>query len=109
MRSIVIVFATLMLLAPAARAGTVDPPLKTKVAKLDRAELNGVITSFDDAGFELMDYQKQKQTIRWEELSPDNIMNLHARLIQKGTPEQWFNLGKKLLTLPGGRPPADRA
>src|SRR5205814_7623669 len=37
------------------------------------------------------------------------IMTLHARLIQKGTADQWFDLGKKLLTMPGGRDPANAA
>jgi hypothetical protein len=36
-------------------------------------------------------------------------MNLHDRLVRKGSGEQWLNLGKKLLTMPGGRAPAERA
>jgi len=91
------------------RAATVDPPQRIKVVKLDKSVLEGLLTSFTESGFELMDAKKQTATVKWEELPPDVIMNLHDRLVRKGSGEQWMSLGKKLLTMPGGRAPAERA
>jgi hypothetical protein len=95
--------------SPLAHAATVDPPQRVTVLKLDRTEIAGLITSFNDDGFELMDAKKQTQRVRWDDLPPGEIMNLHNRLVRKGSGEQWLNLGKKLLTMPGGRAPAERA
>ena len=53
-----------------ARAATVDPPQRIKVQKLDRSELAGMITSFDEAGFEFMDLKKQTSKVAWDELPP---------------------------------------
>jgi hypothetical protein len=88
---------------------TVDPPARIKLQKLDRSELSGMIISYTENDFEFMDGQKQTSTVKWEELPPDTIMNLHDRLVRKGSADQWFALGKKLLTMPGGRAPAERA
>jgi hypothetical protein len=71
--------------------------------------VTGLLTSFDESEFELMDARKQMVKVPWEELPPDVIMNLHDRLVRKGSGEQWFKLGQKLLTMPGGRAPAERA
>jgi hypothetical protein len=94
-------------------AATVDPPLRVKAQKLDRSELAGLITSFDENGFELMDLKKQTATVSWDDLPPEVVMNLHNRLVRKGSPqdsgENWVKLGKKLLTQPGGRPYAEQA
>jgi hypothetical protein len=103
------IFVIVLLSAVIGLAGTVDPPLRVNIKKLDRTELSGQITRFDENGFELMDYHKQMSTLTWDEFAPGTIMMLHARLIQKGTPDQWFELGKKLLTMPGGRESANTA
>ncbi|MEA2734074.1 MAG: hypothetical protein QOE14_525 [Humisphaera sp.] len=95
--------------AALARGATVDPPQRIKIIKLDKTELTGLITSFTEDDFDLMDAKKQTATLKWEELPPDAIMNLHDRLVRKGSGEQWLNLGKKLLTMPGGRAPGERA
>ena len=92
-----------------ALAATVDPPQRIKVAKLDGTDVLGQITSYDDKEFEVMDAKKQTFKVAGEELPADVIMNLHDRLVRKGSGEQWLNLGKKLLTMPGGRAPAERA
>ena len=99
----------LLVTAPMARGATVDPPHRVKIVKLDQTEVAGMITSFTENDFELMDAKKQTSTVRWDELPPADIMNLHERLVRKGSGEQWLNLGKKLLTMPGGRAPAERA
>ena len=109
---VLIIVAALILfhsVAPRARAATVDPPMRITVSKLDRSPLAGMITSYDDEGFEIMDAQKQTTKVKWEELPPDTIMNLNERLVRKGTGDDWFKLGQKLLTMPGGRAPAERA
>src|SRR6266550_7286483 len=103
------ILAVVLLCSAAALAGTVDPPVRITAKKLDKTELAGQITRFDETGFDLMDFKKQTATYTWDEFDPNTIMTLHARLIQKGTAEQWFNLGKKLLTMPGGRDPANAA
>src|SRR5439155_9609344 len=90
-------------------AVTVDPPQKVKIQKLDRSELAGMITSYDDTGVQVMDANKQTQTITWDELPAEQVMTLHERLVRKATAEDWFKLGKQLLTMPGGRAPAERA
>ena len=102
-------FALFALAAPDLHAATVDPPQRVKLLKLDKTEVAGLITSYTEDGFEVMDAKKQTATVRWEELPPDAIMNLHDRVVRKGSGEQWLNLGKKLLTMPGGRAPAERA
>ena len=110
MRFAALVLAAAVLMAPlVASAATVDPPQRVKVVKLDKSVVEGLITSFTENDFELMDAKKQTATVRWEEFPPDVIMNLHDRLVRKGSGEQWMNLGKKLLTMPGGRAPAERA
>jgi hypothetical protein len=91
------------------RAVTVDPPIRIEIRKLDRSQASGRIISYDEDGFQLMDAQKQTTTVKWEELPPDTIMNLNDRLVRKGSGDGWFKLGQKLLTMPGGRAPAERA
>src|SRR5215203_5761967 len=103
------VLLAIVLLAPAAHGATVDPPQRVKVLKLDKSEVAGMVTSYTETDFELMDAKKQTHKVAWEELPPDAIMNLHDRLVRKGSGEQWLSLGKKLLTMPGGRAPAERA
>jgi len=102
-------FLILCGLVSATFAATVDPPQQVKIQKLDQTEVIGRITSYDDKGFDVMDTKKQTSTVSWDELSPDGIMSLHERLVRKGTGEEWMKLGEKLLTMPGGRAPAERA
>lgn len=109
MRRTALVLTLMLTVASAARAATVDPPLRVNIKKLDQSPLNGLITSYTDSDFELMDLQKQTRKVAWEELPPGEIMSLHARLVRKGSSEEWFTLGKKLLTMPGGRAPAEQA
>ena len=45
------------------------------VQKLDKSSVSGLITSFDENEFELMDAKKQTTKISWEELPPDTIMS----------------------------------
>ena len=101
----------LMLGASIAGAGTVDPPMRVHVLKLDKSELTGFITSYGDDGFDFMDAKKQTSKISWDELPPDVVYNLNDRLMSPRKPgaDDWFNLGKRLLTMPGGRAPAERA
>src|SRR5687768_9691218 len=101
MRRLLILFAILVPLAAAAglsHAATVDPPQRIKVTRLDKTDVVGQITSYTETEFEVMDAKKQTIKVAWEELPPDVIMNLHDRVQRKGSGEQWFNLGKKLLT-----------
>ena len=107
--TVLFAFTILAALTPLARAATVDPPQRIKVQKLDKSEVAGLITSYSEDGFELMDAKKQTVKVPWDELPPDVIMNLHDRLVRKGSGQDWFELGKKLLTMPGGRAPAERA
>jgi hypothetical protein len=103
-------FLLALVLASGVFAATVDPPARvTKLVKLDRTELAGVITSYDEAGFELMDNRKQTQKVAWEELTPDQVMNLNDRIVRRGSSDYWMALGRKLLTMPGGRPSATKA
>jgi hypothetical protein len=108
-RSLVLAAITILLLTSSVHAATVDPPQRVKIVKLDKSVVEGLITSFTENGFEVMDAKKQTAKVAWEELPPDAIMNLHDRLVRKGSGEQWLTLGKKLLTMPGGRAPAERA
>src|SRR5690348_1046239 len=105
----IVCLVALVCLSPLALAGTVDPPIRVNIKKLDRTELSGQITKFDDKGFEFMNYKKETNTFTWDEFAPDTTTTLHARLIQKGTADEWLELGKKLLTMPGGRDPANAA
>ena len=107
--SALVLAAAVVLAAPLARGATVDPPQRVKVVKLDKSVVEGLITSFTESDFELMDAKKQTATVNWEDLPPDTIMNLHERLVRKGSGEEWMKLGTKLLTMPGGRAPAERA
>src|SRR4030095_15380186 len=95
MRLVLIVFVAAILAAPLAHAATVDPPQRVKVVKLAKSAVEGLITSFTESDFELMDAKKQTATVKWDELPPDTIMNLHDRLVRKGSGEQWMTLGTK--------------
>ena len=101
----------ILLCGEIAAAGTVDPPLHVHVVKLDKSVLSGLLTAYTDDSFDVMDARKQTQTVQWDELPPDVVMNLNERLLAtcKPTADDWFKLGKKLLTMPGGRPAAERA
>src|SRR2546423_15540187 len=88
---------------------TVDPPQKVKINKLDRSELAGMITSFDENGFELMDANKKSQTVAWDELPADAVMTLHDRLVRKRNAEGWVKVGEKHLSMPRGRRRAGEA
>ena len=107
MRLVIVILTCLF--ASLSLAATVDPPQRVKVTKLDRSELTGLITSFNDDSFDVMDAQKKTQTVHWEELPPDTVFNLNNQLIRKGTADDWLKLAKKLLTMPGGRGPAERS
>jgi hypothetical protein len=98
-----------LLVASTSLAITVDPPQRINVQKLDRTPLTGLITEITADDITVMDAQKQTQTIKFEELTPDVVMNLNERLLRKGSGDDWMALGKKLLTMPGGRAPAERA
>jgi hypothetical protein len=109
--SLAILFA--LAAPPPARAATVDPPQKIKVQKLDQSEVDGRITSYDQDGFEVMDLKKQTSKHSWDEFPPQTGIDLYKRLIRRGSPddtaEKWLDFGKKLLTMPGGRAPAEQA
>src|SRR5687768_10983301 len=102
MRRFAFVFA--VLLVSSALAATVDPPARINMKKLDRSDIVGVISTYDESGFEVMDAKKQTQKITWDEMSAGDVMTLHERLVRKGSADQWMTLAKKLLTMPGGRP-----
>jgi hypothetical protein len=105
----VVIALTLLATIRIAFAATVDPPQRITIQKLDKSAVSGLITSFDDNEFELMDAQKRTTKVGWDELPPDTIMNLHDQLVRKGSGDQWFKLGQRLITMPGGRAPAERA
>ncbi|MEO6436173.1 MAG: hypothetical protein ABIP55_10505 [Tepidisphaeraceae bacterium] len=113
MRRLMFALAVAVVTASFARAATVDPPQRIKIQKLDRSELAGLITSYSEDGFEMMDVKKQTSTVTWDELPAEAVMNLHNRLVRKGSPqdsaENWLNLGKRLLTMPNGRAFAEQA
>ena len=88
---------------------TVDPPIRVSATKLDGSQINGLITSYTDAGFELMDPKKQQQTITWDQLPPQKVFALNTQLNRKPTGEDWMKLGKKLSTMPGGRAVAEQS
>src|SRR5207244_1313180 len=102
MRCFSFVFAAL--LTSSALAATVDPPARISMKKLDHSEITGVITSYDDSGFEVMDAKKQTQKIGWDEMTAGDVMTLNERLQRKATADDWIKLAQKLLTMPGGRP-----
>jgi hypothetical protein len=56
-----------------------------------------------------MDAQKQTQTITWDELPAQKVFSLNAQLNRKPTADDWMKLGKKLLTMPGGRAVAEQS
>jgi hypothetical protein len=101
--------AAIAVLVSVSFGATVDPPQRVKITKLDRSEVSGLLTSYSDDGFEVMDAKKNTQKVSWDELPPQTIFNLNVQLIRKGTGEDWFKLGKKLLTMPGGRAPAEQS
>ena len=68
MRLTALALAITLLAGPLVHAATVDPPQRVTVLKLDRTEIAGLITSFNDDGFELMDAKKQTQRVRWDDL-----------------------------------------
>ena len=75
MRFLIASFSLLCLITYAL-AGTVDPPQRIKITKLDRTEFTGLVTSYADEGLEVMDLKKQASKIAWEELSPDAAINM---------------------------------
>src|SRR4051812_7098392 len=96
----------LLFVSVIARGATVDPPQRIKVSKLDRTEVSGLVTAYDENGLDVMDAQKQVSKVPWEALPADAVINWNERLVRKGTADDWFNLGKKLLAMPNGRGPA---
>jgi len=101
----------LLLTAKIALGGTVDPPMRIKVLKLDKSELTGVITSYSADDFTVVDAKKEETKVTWDLLPPDVVFNLNDRLMtpRKAPADDWFKLGQKLLTMPGGRAPAGQA
>lgn len=101
----------LLITANVALGGTVDPPMRIKVLKLDKSELSGVITSYSADDFTVVDAKKVETKVTWDLLPPDVVFNLNDRLMspRKVPAEDWFKLGQKLLTMPGGRAPAGQA
>ena len=90
-------------------AGTVDPPLKIKTTKMDHTEVNGLVTSYDKDGLEVMDLQKKTTKVAWEDFQPGTAVNLFAQVRATRDADEWEDLGKTLLTVPGGKGPAINA
>jgi len=105
----IITLVVLAAFSSTASAATVDPPVKFNIVKLDRTQLTGLITSYDDTGVKLMDAKKQEHSVAWDEMPPDMVMTLHDKLWRNASGEDWLKLGKQLLTMPGGKDPANRA
>jgi hypothetical protein len=90
-------------------ANTVDPPIVVNATKLDGAQINGRITSYDDDGFDMMDTKKNTQKITWDQLPAQKVFTLNSQLNRKPTADDWMKLGKRLLTMPGGRAVAEQS
>lgn len=96
----------------AVRAGRValDKPIAISTLKADRKPLDGRLVAYDEDGFELARGKNKSITVRWSELGPPGLFNVRSAILRdKATGEQWLELGRKLLTIEGGAPFADRA
>jgi hypothetical protein len=88
---------------------TVDPPMKLLTYRADRSEVSGLLVAYDETEFELRDARGKTTTVAWDELDPKSILQVHTRLLAKGTGTQWLELGERLLQFRNGGPSADRA
>src|SRR5688572_20001262 len=88
---------------------TVEPPLKLLTYRSDRTEIAGQLVAYDESGFDVRDAKGETKTVAWDELDAKNVLQVHTRLLVKGTGEQWVALGERLIELPNGKAPAEKA
>jgi len=99
----------LALLAPAALATQVDPPVAIDAHRADQTRILGRVSSYDDSGFSYLDPNHQPHEVRWEELDAANVLRVNEAILGRGTAQQWVELGRRLLKMRNGTVPADRA
>ena len=110
LRPIIFIALCMLFGAPAlAERVTVDPPMKLVTFRTDRTEVAGQLVAYDENEFELRDAKGETKTIGWNELDARNVLQVHTRLLAKGTGQQWLSLGERLLALRGGKEPAEKA
>jgi hypothetical protein len=102
--AILAVFATLAQV----RAQTLDRPLPVKFELADGVRVEGTMTKWDADGFDGSFGRRE-----WIDLMPDDVWQLHHKLLKQPTAVQWINLGRVLLLMrmesPKANELADRA
>jgi len=85
-----------------------EKPIKIQTVKADKTRVVGDAVAFDAVGFDIKN-KDEIETVLWTDLETKNAYSVFTRLIEKGTPEQWLELGELMLTLEEGQDFSDKA
>jgi hypothetical protein len=88
------ILAVLLILAQVG-AETLDPPRRVKFQLADGVRIEGAMTAWDEEGFDGSFGRR-----RWIDLMPDDVWQLHQKLLEYPAPEQWVAVGRVFLMMP---------
>jgi hypothetical protein len=102
------VIAILGLVTSVSHATDVDPPLPATIPLIVGQPVKGQITSFDADAVHLIAGDSALD-VKWTDVKPQAVLALHERMLAKsGTAQDWMQAGVTLLSVPGGKPLAER-
>ena len=88
----------------AAVAGPLPEPLHVRFHLAGGVQIVGDLTFWDREGIDGTFGRR-----RWEELATDDIWRLYRRVMTPDVADQWIDLGRVMLIVPGGDARAERA
>ena len=93
--------AILAVLATCAQvcAESLDPPLRVKFQLVDCVRVEGLMSAWDAEGFDGSFGRRE-----WITLMPDDVWQLHQKLLKQPTAAQWINVGRVFLLMPEASP-----
>lgn len=86
-----------------------DRPMRIVLRTLDGEQLEGRLTAYDDARFELHLAEDDVRELAWSALPAQRVLVIHQQLLPPRDGQAWLTLGKLLRTLPDGEGPSDQA
>lgn len=80
-----------------------DPPARVATTLLDGERLRGTIQSYDEVGFDIQTAEGHFTRVTWTQLSPDQVVRVHDKFIERSDAETWYGLGGRLLKRDDGQ------
>lgn len=88
---------------------TLEKPIKIATVKLDKTRVAGSVISYDDVQVDWTNDKGESQTLLWTDLDSKNVFSVYSTFLQKGSAEQWAELGALLWARDDGKDQAEKA